>query len=115
VELSTREDLIPVIREDRPAIIKQDGWTIYLSIHDAQYLRTVKDLKSAVINAHPDKHCIDGQTTPRAHAIYRKKVLDLMRFKISERNWYWKLRLMPPDWRGPLTPPQGWRPKRRLT
>jgi hypothetical protein len=108
VELSTRTEVIPVIG-NRPSVFKHEGWTVYLSVHDQEYLRKVKELRSSMIEAHPDKHAIEGLTTKKAHQLYSRAKFALVQFKQRERLWYWQYKMMPPDWRGPLTPPRGWR------
>lgn len=97
---STRTDLLPVYGE-RPPVIEQDGWRIYVSIHDQAYLTRKRELRSKVISSHPDK----GGTSNK----FRLARARLMGFMQQERSWYWKIGLMPPDWKGAAAPPHGWR------
>lgn len=46
--------LVPVFR-DRPTIIKRDGWTIFVSVADADYFKTKRQWLQKRIAAHPDK------------------------------------------------------------
>jgi hypothetical protein len=118
MQTSTRTDLIPQFGE-RPSVLKVDGWTCYVSIHDQEYLRMKKEWRKRIIAAHPDKHCASSKDRgwKQATARFLSQQAQYRRWMRSERCWYWKLKMMPPDWRGPLTPPDGWvesRKERRL-
>jgi hypothetical protein len=46
--------LIPLIK-NRPPIIKHEGWTVFLSVMDAEYFRQKRAWKQQRAQAHPDK------------------------------------------------------------
>ena len=94
--------LVPVFA-NRPPIINVGGCTVYLSIRDQEYFRIKTILKAAVVAAHPDKH---PRGRPQA-TLFRAALCRLNTWLRVQRGIYWALDQMPPDWKGPLTPPQG--------
>ena len=94
-------DLIPV-RRGRPPIITVDGCVVYLSVKDAEYLRVKRSLTATMLAAHPDRHPIRPQT-----GLFRVARARLTAYLRAQRRVYWALGQMPPDWRGPATPPPG--------
>lgn len=82
------EELIPQ-HQDRPAIIQHDGWTIYVSIRDAEYLRLLKVFKRRLADAHPDR----GGSNYK----FRKIMGERIRWQCEEARWYAQFGLYPPD------------------
>lgn len=80
--------LIP-IRADRPAIIEQDGWRHYISVHDAQYMEAKRTWKRSLAHSHPDAGGTDFQFRSRyeRYATWREK----------EAAYYAQFGLLPPD------------------
>lgn len=113
MKLSTREELIPSL-PGRPAVIEQDGWKVFLSVHDKEYLRAKKQMRKEVLDLHPDKSGLSPEDPrwERVNQRFRSANLSYIVWCRKERCWYWKFGLMPPDWKGAPQPPQGWRVSR---
>ncbi len=72
--------VLPVY-QDRPAIVPgPDGWRIYISVHDAEYLRQRAEWKRKLADAHPDA----GGTSFR----FRQAVKARDRWEADEEAWY---------------------------
>lgn len=84
----SRAEIIKVI-DGRPAIVKVDGWTVFLSVRDAEYLRILKQFKRRLAEAHPDK----GGTAGR----FRKVMSERLRWQMTEASFYASIDLLPPD------------------
>jgi hypothetical protein len=95
---SSRTELVPSYR-GRPPVIRRDGWTEFVAIHDQGYYRNKKSWKRKLATLHPD-HGGSAASFRSARAKYETWLL-------RERHYYWKLDLMPPDWRGSVEPPPG--------
>jgi len=96
--------LIPV-RRGRPPIITVDGCVIYLSVKDTEYLRLKTVLTQQMLAAHPDKAPARRAQTQAGR--FRAARARLTVWRRRQRQVYWALHQMPPDWTGPLTPPPG--------
>lgn len=80
-------------REGRPTHITDNGWTVFISIRDAEYERQMKGWRGKLKAAHPD--C--GGTHYKFLAMHRTFV----RWRKAEADWYAQYDLTPPDgWRG---------------
>jgi biotin operon repressor len=79
---------VPVYR-DRPATITKDGVTVYVSVHDAEYLRQKAVWKQRLADAHPDRGGTD-------HA-FRRLTKHRERWQAEEGAWYAALGLAAPD------------------
>lgn len=80
--------LIPV-RQNRPAILEHAGGVIYVSLHDAEYLRRKSEWKRLIAATHPDRG--GGATTARRLLRQRHA------WQQAEDAWYAMLGLTPPD------------------
>lgn len=81
------DEILPVL-PGRPATIKKDGWTFFISIHDKQALLERREWKQKIAAAHPDK----GGTSDAFRRV-------LWLYSIWVRNqlrYYRQLGLMPP-------------------
>ena len=78
----------------RPTIIKRNGWTIYVSVHDQQYARQKQSWKRVRAAAHPDA----GGSTQQ----FQRVESEYQRWLEDEWLWYADLGLRPPD---------GWEPR----
>jgi hypothetical protein len=72
----------------RPAIIKKDGWTIMLSVHDAAFMEERSRRRAELAQAHPDK----GGT---AHK-FNKLMENYREWLRKEWDFYLPLGLKPP-------------------
>jgi hypothetical protein len=78
---------------DRPVIVKDpDGLVTYVSVHDQYYLSTKRAWRQVMRLVHPD---MGGRSKE-----FRRKYKQFQGWKQQERRWYWRYRLMPPDWKG---------------
>lgn len=80
--------LIP-IRADRPAVIEKDGWTHYISVHDAQYMEAKRAWKRTLAQHHPD-----GGGTDYA---FRTRYERYTAWREKEAAYYAQFNLLPPD------------------
>ncbi len=78
---------LPVYR-DRPAILPSAGGRVYISVHDAEYLRQRSEWKRKLADAHPDA----GGTSFR----FRQAVKARDRWQATEEAWYGQHGLTPP-------------------
>jgi hypothetical protein len=80
---------LPVYR-DRPAIVPSpDGrGRVYISVHDAEYLRQKSEWRRKLFEAHPDH----GGSDLRFHRTRRQQKA----WEQSEADWYAQYRLTPP-------------------
>lgn len=110
MQVSSRTDLVPVI-DGRPVVIKQDGWTVFVAIHDQEYLRVKREWKRKLFELHPDRSGIKpgDKRWEIVNRQFRSVLVKYGQWRRDERVWYWRIKLMPPDWIGPLTPPSGWK------
>lgn len=112
--------LIPVLA-GRPPVIHVDGWVVYLSIRDVEYLRVKRIMRQAMLVWHPDKG-VPFATTPRKPSRwhrtrrirgrrtkpFRQAQRRLKVWLLQQRRAYWDLNeTMPPDWKGDAKPPPG--------
>ena len=74
----------------RPPIVKLDGWVIYLSVHDAEYLRTRREWRQKLRVAHPDQ----GGSAYR----FRLSMGAYRSWLATENRYYARLSLTPPRW-----------------
>ena len=84
--------LIPLLPH-RPAVLPHAGGTIFLSVHDAAYLREQASWKRQLMEAHPDRR--DGRS--RRGGRVRKVIAGYRAWQAEERAWYATVGLMPPD------------------
>lgn len=94
-------ELVPCI-PGRPGVVQVDGWTCYVGIRDAEYMRLNREWRQRLASSHPDK---GGSSNKFRNLMQRYRT-----WKLGERHLYWDLGLMPPDWKGPSTPPPANRP-----
>lgn len=113
MQISDRKDLLPVTSEGRPVVLKDSqGWTVFVSVHDQEYLRQKREWRARIIAAHPDKLGIspaDLSKWKSANLKFARLNLAAQVWKHKERAFYWRLGLMPPDWKGEPEPPNGLR------
>jgi biotin operon repressor len=79
-----------ILVSERPAILpdpENQGWVIYVSVHDAEYLR-MRSVWKQRLKAHPD-YGSSSITFDRVKRGYEK-------WKKDEENWYARLKLTPP-------------------
>ena len=74
----------------RPPIVKLDGWVIYLSVHDTEYLRTRREWRQKLRAAHPDQ----GGSTYQ----FRRAMGSYGAWRAAENRYYARLGLTPPRW-----------------
>lgn len=110
MDLSTRTDLIP-LTGSRPPVLVLDGWTVYVAIHDQEYIRQRTEWRRRLAASHPDKSGLTSEDRgwATANRKFRNLLIQHGAWRFKERCFYWKLGLMPPDWRGTPAPPHGWR------
>jgi hypothetical protein len=95
------DELVPHIPGRPSTAIDPAGWTVFVGIRDQDYLITKRGWKRTLANIHPDRNGGKGKSQ-FVHAYTRYQ-----RFLNDARRAYWKLGLMPPDWRGSPKPPVG--------
>lgn len=96
-----RQEMVPSI-PGRPGVVKIDGWTIYVGIRDAAYLRENRLWRAKIAAAHPDKVLNPRYKGGR----FRECLNSYTKWKNLQRKEYWRIgELMPPDWRGAKRPP----------
>ena len=86
--VSTRTELIRVFGT-RPPVITRDGGTVFVSVHDAEFLRARLAWKRQAVLAHPDR----GGTT----AAFRAAWQGYRRWLRNEAKWYVSHGIMPPS------------------
>jgi biotin operon repressor len=79
---------LPVYR-DRPSVVPHEGGRIYISVHDAEYLRLRAEWKQKLADEHPDR-------TGRSFA-FRKLIKQREAWEASEAKWYAQHGLTPPN------------------
>jgi hypothetical protein len=73
---------------DRPVVVKRDGWTIYVAIHDLEYIRQRSEWKRQLAAVHTDR----GGSA----AAFRDIKQQQERWQATEEAWYATLGLAPP-------------------
>lgn len=76
--------------DGRPAVLRRDGWVIYLGVHDKEYLRQARLWRLKRVAAHPDK---PGGTA----ADFNRLTAEWQAWREEEARWYAELGLLPPD------------------
>jgi biotin operon repressor len=80
---------LPVYR-DRPSVVPHEGGRIYISVHDAEYLRQRAEWKRKLAEAHPD--------SPTGTAFsFRQTLKKRDRWDADETAWYARYGLTPPE------------------
>jgi hypothetical protein len=89
--MPNRRELAPAsyTAPDRPAVLHVDGGTIYLHIHDAEYMRLRSHYRARLLATHPDH----GGTRAQFQSILRAR----QSWQAREVLWYARLGLLPPD------------------
>ena len=97
-------DLIPVLPH-RPAVLPHAGGIIFLSVHDAAYLREQASWKRQLMAAHPDRQWPrtrtyrGGTTGQQRYGSIERFAKTLKAYKLwhaQENAWYGALGLTPP-------------------
>lgn len=82
------DELVPLL-PNRPPILKLNGWTVYLSVHDSAYLNQLKTFKARLKLAHPDA---GGSGAKFRHVMSQRRS-----WQLAEATWYAAFDLLPPD------------------
>jgi hypothetical protein len=83
---------------DRPAVVPHQRGRVYVSVHDAEYLRQKAEWKQRLAAVHPD-------TTGHSGFTFRKLLKERTRWEADERAWYAQFNLTPPDVLRPVAEP----------
>jgi hypothetical protein len=93
-----RNELIPLY-PNRPPVLKLGGQVHYISVHDQEYFRKLREFRDAMMMTHPDR----TGTSELFLAIKKKRDS----YKLREKKFYFRLGLTPPD-SSILSHPKGW-------
>lgn len=80
--------LLPVL-PNRPAVVPSEGGRVYISVHDAEYLRLRAEWKQQLVDAHPDRAGSSFR--------FRRLMKARDRWEASETAWYAQYGLRPPE------------------